>query len=128
MMKIECTEQSCAEQKDRQTLTLLDLLTEPEILIISLFSGSTIGLLVGAALYKYKSNKGPWWIGLRVASGVLAVIMLLVGLVMSAAYLRTHSYPDFECDTFSQEIHVSFNSTTEQFQFGGEINCEFNFH
>ena len=79
---------------------------------------------MGAALHKSNSNKSRWWLGLRVASGVLTVIMLLVGLVMSAAYLRTHSYPDFECDTFSQQIHVSFNWTTGQFQFGGNSTVD----
>ena len=76
---------------------------------------------MGAALYKSNRNKSSWWLGLRVASGVLAMIMLLVGLVMSAAYLRTHAYPDFECDNFSQQIHVSFNSTTGQFQYSGKL-------
>ena len=37
---------------------------------------------------------------------------------MSIAHLQTHSYPDFECETFSQRIHVMFNSTTGQYQMG----------
>ena len=47
---------------------------------------------------------------------VLAAGMLLTGLVMSIAHLQTHSYPDFECETFSQRIHVMVNSTTGQYQ------------
>ena len=57
---------------------------------------------------------------LRVVCSVLAVSLMLGGLVMSAAYLRTHSDPDFKCDTFTQKVNVSFNMTTGQFQLTPE--------
>ena len=66
-------------------------------------------------------------LGLRVVCSVLAVSLMLGGLVMSAAYLKTHSYPDFQCDNFSHKLNVSFNMTTGQFQLIPE-NQRFTIH
>ena len=72
---------------------------------------------MGVALHKSKeSSHCKLW--LRGVCSFLAAGMLLTGLVMSITYLKTHSYPDFECETFSQQIHVMFNSTTGQYQMG----------
>ena len=72
---------------------------------------------MGVALHKSKGSSHPL-LWLRAVCSVLAAGMLLTGLVMSIAHLQTHSYPDFECETFSQRIHVMFNSTSGQYQMG----------
>ena len=72
---------------------------------------------MGVALHESKgSSHCKLW--LRGVCSILAAGMLLTGLFMSITYLKTHSYPDFECETFSQKIDVIYNFTTGQYQMG----------
>ena len=63
-----------------------------------------------------KSSRLNWRRGLGLAATILAGMLLIIGGLLNMFYIQKHSYTDFECEFFTQEIYMKYNLTTGNYE------------